>query len=126
MHKIKINGYFKNSNLNNIINYNCYGIKNNNEIEFKNDLDKINICIENHKILFKRENPDIIMNYEFILNKSTKNNVYRLKKENLEISFEINTIKLEITENKIFVIFNILEINNNFCNYKLSLNYKVV
>lgn len=125
MHKIKINGYFKNSDMDTTVNYDCYGKKINNIIEFNNGLDVITIRIEKEKISFKRENDDIIMFYEFNLRENTTNNSYRLKKENLELKFVIETKKIKNTDNEIFIEFKLLEIDNN-SNYQLSLNYKVV
>lgn len=125
MNKIKINGYFKNDDMNTVVKYDCYGEKNDNNIIFQNDDDTISITRYDDVITFKRENEDIIMNYEFSLDKNTINNSYKLKKENLEINFEIKTIQLITEDNKIFVEFNLIEMDGN-CNYQIDIDYKVV
>ena len=125
MHKIKINGYFKNNDMNSLINYNCYGEKSDNKIRFEHDNDIITITLENDKMLFNRENEEIIMNYEFSLNNTTNNNSYKLKKENLAVNFKIKTTQIINDINKIFIEFNMIEMDGN-CNYQLSIDYKVV
>ena len=126
MNKIKIIGYFKNSNTNTTVKYNCWGKVYDNIIEFQNKEDLIKIEIQKNKILFKRENKDILLYYEFVLNNKSKNNIYRLKKENIEIFLEINTTKIKIEKNFLDIEFNMLEVDNSTCKYKLKLNYKVV
>ncbi len=125
MHKIKINGYFKNDDMNTVVNYDCYGEKIDNKIKFENDDDIITITLENELISFQRENEEIIMTYEFSIKENTTNNSYKLKKENLSVDFEIKTIRMINDNNKIFIEFNLIEMDGN-CNYQLSLDYKVV
>lgn len=125
MHKIKINGYFKNDDMNTVVNYDCYGQKDDNKIIFKHENDNITITSDNELIIFKRENDEIIMTYEFTLSNNTVNNSYKLKKENIEVNFEIKTLKIVNKANTIFVEFNLLEIDGN-CNYQLNIDYKVV
>jgi len=125
MHNIKINGYFKNDDMNTIVNYDCYGEKMDNKIKFENDDDIITITVENELILFQRENEEIIMTYEFSLKENTTNNSYKLKKENLSVNFEIKTTQMINNSSKIFIEFNLIEMDGN-CSYQLSLDYKVV
>ena len=74
MNKIKLNGYFKNCDMNTTIKYDCYGEKNDNKIIFNNNSDIITIQFINDQIEFIRENSEIIMKYKFILNKITTEN----------------------------------------------------
>ena len=126
MNKIKIIGYFKNSNTNTTVKYNCCGKYYDNKIEFQTKEDLITIEIKQNIVLFKRENNEVMLYYEFVLNNKSKNNIYRLKKENIEINLEITTTKIEIKKNYLCVEFNMLEVDNNTCDYKLKINYKVV
>lgn len=125
MHKIKINGYFKNDDMNTVVNYDCYGEKTDNKIQFKNDDDIITITLKDELISFQRENDEIVMTYEFNLKENTTNNSYKLKKENLSVQFEIRTTQIINSCNKIFIEFNLIDMDGN-CNYQLSLDYKVV
>lgn len=125
MNKIKINGYFKNDDMNTVVNYDCYGEKGENNITFQNDNDTITITRYDEVITFKRENEEIIMNYEFSLDKNTINNSYKLKKENLEVKFEIKTLQIITNNNKIYIEFNLIEMDGN-CNYQINIDYKVV
>lgn len=125
MHKIKISGYFKNDDMNVVVKYDCYGEKEENKITFKNDNDTITIIDNNNLITFLRENEEICMTYEFSLDKNTTNNSYKLKKENLEMNFEIKTRQITRENNKIVIDFNLHEMDGN-CNYQLNIDYKVV
>lgn len=125
MHKIKINGYFKNCDMNATVNYDCYGEKKENKIEFKNDFDIITITFINDQINFKRENSEIIMCYKFDTTKNTTKNSYLLKNENLKMEFEIETIQIINKENTLYIEFRILDVSDN-SNYELNINYKVV
>jgi len=125
MHKIQINGYFKNDDMNTIVKYDCYGEKKDNNIIFKSDNDTIIIMVTDTLVTFKRENNDIIMTYELCLNEITINNSYKLKKENIEVNFEIKTTQIINKENKLFIEFNLVDMDGN-CKYQLSIDYKVV
>ncbi|MBE6153368.1 MAG: hypothetical protein E7166_04010 [Firmicutes bacterium] len=125
MNKIEIKGYFKNDDTNTIINYDCHGEKNSNNISFKSENDILTIDIKKDEIIFKRENDDIVMIYNLILGKTTTNNSYKLKKENMEFNFEITTTRIIIEENKLNIEFELVNIDKN-CKYQLNINYKVV
>ena len=121
MHKIKINGYFKNDDLNTVIKYDCYGEKNGDNITFKHEDDIISISDNKDKVCFKRENNEIIMNYEFSTKEITTNNTYKLKEENLEVNFEIKTIRILNIDGKMYIEF---EMNDNY--YQLNIDYEVL
>ena len=125
MHKIKISGYFKNDDMNVVVKYDCLGEKEENKITFKNDNDTITIIDNNDLITFLRENEEICMTYEFSLDKNTANNSYKLKKENLEMNFEVKTRQITRENNRIVIDFNLHEMDGN-CNYQLNIDYKVV
>ena len=87
---LEIKGYFKNDDTNTIINYDCHGEKNSNNISFKSENDILTIDIKKDEIIFKRENDDIVMIYNLILGKTTTDNSYKLMSKELFKSLVIN------------------------------------
>lgn len=123
MNKIKITGYFKNSALNSTINYDCYGIKKDNIISFKNENDNIKLTLNKDSLIFIKENEETILTYNFISNMITTNNTYKLKQENLVATLEIETKTIKINENSILIEFVLTDSNDK---YQLNIDYKVV
>lgn len=124
MNKIRVKGYFKNSELNNIITYDTFGTINDNIIKFENENDKITIDLNDTTIKFQKDNNDTTLNYNFTLGKTTSDNLYNLKKEKLHTYLIINTIKLINNKNDILIQFIINNNINNLCEIKIC--YEVV
>ena len=123
MNKIRINGYFKNSELNHPIIYDCGGAQFNNIISFKHENNRIKLKINNNNLIFTIEDEETILTYNFISGQKTNNNSYKLKKENLVAYLEIETKTIEIKENSILVKFIIIDSNEQA---ELKIDYKVV
>lgn len=100
--------------------YNCLGIKNNNKIVFKNELDNFNIEIFENKINILKTNKEGNINLLFEQNKETlsKYEIYELG----TVYLTIKTNKLLIENNKIYIEYEIIE-SNDFHTY--SLEYEV-
>ena len=123
MNKIRIKGYFKNSELNHSIIYDCDGAQFNNIISFKHDNNRIKLKISNNNLIFTKEDEETILTYNFISNKKTTDNTYKLKKENLVAGLEIETKTIKINENSILVEFVLTDSDEK---YQLNIDYKVV
>lgn len=78
----------------------------NNLIKYKEEELDVNIIIKEDSIMVKRHNEDYDLNLEFKLNEKIKCN-YEVRSIGLNIDLEVNTMKLEIKENYIYVHYSL-------------------
>lgn len=108
MYKIFIKGYFKNYNLNEIINYNNEGFLIGNIITFSNNETNLKLILKNNRISFIKEDNKSKLEHEFILNTKTFSK-YILKKDNLSINIPIYTTKVDKKDKSIRIEYDLLD-----------------
>ena len=121
--KIKIKGYLQNLTENTKDNIDIMGVLNKQNIHYiLNDTDH-KIIIDNDKVTLIRENKNFIHKFEFELNKQTKANYY-IKEYNTDIDVLVITNKLNISEEKIEIIYKIIDSNEEY-KYVLEMRNKL-
>lgn len=127
MNKIHITGYFKNDQFDSDIIYDTYGTLNDNQINFTNNLENLQILLNDSNIVFEKEDDNSKLVYNFIENKIT-NNIYTVKNldQTLELILKIKTTKILINDNNIIIDFEMLVDSDNKINYELNIHYEVI
>lgn len=117
--RIKIKGYLKNITENELFEFEEKGIKNKNKINYTNDMIKNVIKINDNEVILIREGKDFINT--FIFNEKNSNCNYLLKDNNYDVDIEINTIKVDIRDNWIYIKYLIVDSNCEY-EYKLEMS----
>lgn len=117
--RIKIKGYLKNITENELFEFVEKGIKNKNKINYTNDMIKNVIKINDNEVILIREGKDFINT--FIFNEKNSNCNYLLKDNNYDVDIEINTIKVDIRDNNIYIKYLIVDSNCEY-EYKLEMS----
>lgn len=117
--KIQIKGHLKSLNNNDTTIIDTKGIKNKNKISYIQDDISHKLTLENNKIYLIRENKEFKNIFEFELNKLNKS-YYLLKENNFEIDINIETQKIEQDDNKIIIIYKVLD-SNEIYEYKIEM-----
>lgn len=117
--RILIKGYLKNITDNEMFVFEEKGIKNKNKITFSNDEVKTSIKIDDDKILMIREGNDFINSFVFNIKNSSCN--YLLKENSYDVDIDIATIKMDISENSIYIKYVIVDSNCEY-EYKLEMS----
>ena len=117
--RIKIKGYLKNITENELFEFEEKGIKNKNKINYTNDMIKNVIKINDNEVILIREGKDFINT--FIFNEKNSNCNYLLKDNNYDVDIEINTIKVDISDNWIYIKYLIVDSNCEY-EYKLEMS----
>ena len=111
--KVCIKGYIKNENENTTINFNAFGIKNENKINYV-EKDVVNkIVIEKEKIILIRENKEFKNTIVFKLNEETISE-YLLKENNFVIELKIYTIQMDISNNLLLINYLVVDSDNQY------------
>lgn len=106
--RIKINGYLENLSENTKDNIDVIGILNKQNVHYTLNNTDYKIIINKDKVTLIRKNNCFIHKFDFELKKQTKANYY-IKEYNTDIDVLVMTNKLNITENKIEIIYKIIE-----------------
>lgn len=114
--KIKVNIKNKEKNLENI--YNAIYIEDKLIIKYQ-ETDKTNVTLNIKDNILVRENNKIYMQYKFIKNKVTKNQL-RLKEIDQELIIDLKTINLKKENNNFEVKYKLLDSNDIFI-YKIRM-----
>ena len=117
--KIQIKGHLKSLNNNGTTIIDTKGIKNKNKISYIQNEISHKLTLENNKIYLIRENKEFKNIFEFELNKKNKC-YYLLKENNIEIDINIETQKIENNNNKIIIIYKVLD-SNEIYEYKIEM-----
>lgn len=117
--RILIKGYLKNITDNEMFVFEEKGIKNKNKITFSNEGVKTSIKIDDDKILMIREGNDFINSFVFNIKNSSCN--YLLKENSYDVDIDIATIKMDISENSIYIKYVIVDSNCEY-EYKLEMS----
>ena len=121
--KVKIKGFLKNITEENQEIIDTFGIKKSNNINYINDNAKYKIQIEENKLILQRENNEFSHEMIFEKNQIHKSE-YFLKELHHSLEFNIETINIKLTENKIDIIYKIKETENVY-NYVIELSDKI-
>lgn len=111
--KVCIKGYIKDVDENTTVNFNAFGIKNENKINYV-EKDVVNkIVIEKEKIILIRENKEFKNTIVFKLNEETISE-YLLKENNFVIELKIYTIQMDISNNLLLINYLVVDSDNQY------------
>lgn len=105
--RVKIRGYLKNIDEDEIFKFDEKGIRNKDKITYNDSDVKYTIKIEDKKIIIIREGKDFINTLIFSEIKSTGN--YFLKEEGYDIDIDISVIEMNINDNSIFIKYKVVD-----------------
>ena len=121
--KIKIKGYLQNLTENTKDNIDVLGVLNKQNIHYRLNNTDHKIIINQDKVTLIRENENFVHKFEFESNKQTKANYY-IKEYNTDIDILVMTNKLNISENKIEIIYKIIDSKEDY-KYVLEMRNKI-
>lgn len=125
MNKILIKGYFKNSDTNDVINYNDTGFIMNNTIKFKHDNTDIKIKYINNNLCFIKEDEKSILKTSFLLKQNTISEYY-IKQDDLKVEIPIYTNKIIYKNNIVEIEYDLLIDDKNKIKNILHIEYEVL
>jgi len=120
--KVKIKGFLNNLTEQQEEQIDIIGIKKSNTISYINNNIKHKLIIEEKKLILQRENEEFSHEIIFVKNKIEKTEYY-LKELHHSLEFNIETISINISDNKIDVTYKIIETENIY-NYLIELSDK--
>ena len=94
--RILIKGYLKNISENEIVNFECKGIKNKNKVTYVDNDVRFNIKINDDNVMLIRDGADFINTFIFDKNKKNSISNYLIKENNCDV--DIIYIKYLISE----------------------------
>lgn len=121
--RILIKGYLKNISENEIINFECKGIKNKNKVTYVDNDVRFNIKINDDNVMLIRDGADFINTFIFDKNKKNSISNYLIKENNCDVDIDIDVIDLKIDDDIIYVKYLISETN---CIYEYKLEMRDV
>lgn len=124
MSKINISTIL-NSIENGITNYNGVGILKDNEIIFYENNIKVTIIINDNTVCLKRIHDDYIIELPFE-NSLTKNGIYDIKSDGMQIPIEVTTNVLNVKEGSIHIEYNLILGGVNQGSFVYDIKYEVI
>lgn len=121
--RILIKGYLKNISENEIVNFECKGIKNKNKVTYVDNDVRFNIKINDDNVMLIRDGADFINTFIFDKNKKNSISNYLIKENNCDIDIDIDVIDLKIDDDIIYIKYLISETN---CIYEYKLEMRDV
>lgn len=121
--RILIKGYLKNISENEIINFECKGIKNKNKVTYVDNDVRFNIKINDDNVILIRDGADFINTFIFDKNKKNSISNYLIKENNCDVDIDIDVIDLKIDDGIIYIKYLISETN---CIYEYKLEMRDV
>lgn len=121
--RILIKGYLKNISENEIINFECKGIKNKNKVTYVDNDVRFNIKINDDNVMLIRDGADFINTFIFDKNKKNSISNYLIKENNCDVDIDIDVIDLKIDDDIIYIKYLISETN---CIYEYKLEMRDV
>lgn len=112
--RIKINGYLKNNNENEIIYFKEKGIRNKNKMSFIFDNVKYSIKFSNDNVMMIRDGNDFVNSFSF--NKENGKSSYYLKEHGYSVDMNIITKCFNVMDNSIYLKYVIVDTE---CEYEL-------
>ena len=83
---------------------------------FYEEKDKTTVTYNYETNTLKRDNNDMLIEYQFILNENTTNPIY-IKELKNTINIELQTVKLEKTQDKLIISY---KIDDNYFTFKIE------
>ena len=111
--KIRIKNTLKNYNEKTEDLIETFAIRNKGKISYQNDNTIYKLLLSDKKILLIRETEEFIHKFVFDLDNITKSEYY-IKELNTSIDISIKTTKLNISENRIEIDYEIIDNNNQY------------
>ena len=121
--RILIKGYLKNISENEIVNFECKGIKNKNKVTYVDNDVRFNIKINDDNVMLIRDGADFINTYIFDKNKNNSISNYLIIEKNCDVDIDIDVIDLKIDDDIIYIKYLISETN---CIYEYKLEMRDV
>ena len=121
--RILIKGYLKNISENEIVNFECKGIKNKNKVTYVDNDVRFNIKINDDNVMLIRDGTDFINTFIFDKNKKNSISNYLIKENNCDVDIDIDVIDLKIDDGIIYIKYLISETN---CIYEYKLEMRDV
>lgn len=121
--RILIKGYLKNISKNEIVNFECKGIKNKNKVTYVDNDVRFNIKINDDNVMLIRDGADFINTFIFDKNKKNSISNYLIKENNCDVDIDIDVIDLKIDDDIIYIKYLISETN---CIYEYKLEMRDV
>ena len=121
--RILIKGYLKNISENEIVNFECKGIKNKNKVTYVDNDVRFNIKINDDNVMLIRDGDDFINTFIFDKNKKNSISNYLIKENNCDVDIDIDVIDLKIDDDIIYIKYLISETN---CIYEYKLEMRDV
>ena len=121
--RVLIKGYLKNISENEIVNFECKGIKNKNKVTYVDNDVRFNIKINDDNVLLIRDGADFINTFIFDKNKKNSISNYLIKENNCDVDIDIDVIDLKIDDDIIYIKYLISETN---CIYEYKLEMRDV
>ena len=121
--RILIKGYLKNISENEIVNFECKGIKNKNKVTYVDNDVRFNIKINDDNVMLIRDGSDFINTFIFDKNKKNIISNYLIKENNCDVDIDIDVIDLKIDDDIIYIKYLISETN---CIYEYKLEMRDV
>lgn len=121
--RILIKGYLKNISENEIVNFECKGIKNKNNVTYVDNDVRFNIKINDDNVMLIRDGADFINTFIFDKNKKNSISNYLIKENNCDVDIDIDVIDLKIDDDIIYIKYLISETN---CIYEYKLEMRDV
>lgn len=119
--RILIKGYLKNISENEIVNFECKGIKNKNKVTYVDNDVRFNIKINDDNVMLIRDGADFINTFIFDKNKKNSISNYLIKENNCDVDIDIDVIDLKIDDGIIYIKYLISETNCIY-EYKLEMS----
>jgi len=119
--RILIKGYLKNISENEIVNFECKGIKNKNKVTYVDNDVRFNIKINDDNVMLIRNGADFINTFIFDKNKKNSISNYLIKENNCDVDIDIDVIDLKIDDDIIYIKYLISETNCIY-EYKLEMS----
>ena len=119
--RILIKGYLKNISENEIVNFECKGIKNKNKVTYVDNDVRFNIKINDDNVMLIRDGADFINTFIFDKNKKNSISNYLIKENNCDVDIDIDVIDLKIYDDIIYIKYLISETNCIY-EYKLEMS----
>ncbi len=121
--RVLIKGYLKNISENEIVNFECKGIKNKNKVTYVDNDVRFNIKINDDNVMLIRDGADFINTFIFDKNKKNSISNYLIKENNCDVDIDIDVIDLKIDDDIIYIKYLISETN---CIYEYKLEMRDV
>ena len=119
--RVLIKGYLKNISENEIVNFECKGIKNKNKVTYVDNDVRFNIKINDDNVMLIRDGADFINTFIFDKNKKNSISNYLIKENNCDVDIDIDVIDLKIDDDIIYIKYLISETNCIY-EYKLEMS----